>query len=221
MASAARKAPRRALRRWCLSLRKLPLTREAEIAAPTRIVRRWTLPFRARPLLCLPALSLVAGTDARPSRERVDADEDAHVDADLGDQHGRDHPVDAGNLHQERVRRGNKARAARRCAGRAPRCPPRSLRAGGSCMARVHGQEEAVMLLDALVERQDQIGALAAQLAPGEIGYCFGRGLARDHRPKHRAAGDAEDVGSNARQLDVGGLKGAFRSRLRSPPGSP
>ncbi len=69
------------------------------------------------------------------------------------------------------------------------------------------------MLLDAPVERQDQIGAFAAQLAPGEIGHRLGRGLARDQRPEHRAAGHAEDVGSDARQLDVGGLQ-----QLRTPP---
>ena len=33
----------------------------------------------------------------------IDAQEHAHVDADLGDNHRRDKPVDARNLHQERV----------------------------------------------------------------------------------------------------------------------
>ena len=69
MARAARMAPRRALRRWNLSLRELPLVRAAEVAAPTSIVRRWTLPLRARPLFCLPALSGLPGhTPAHAAR---------------------------------------------------------------------------------------------------------------------------------------------------------
>ena len=63
------------------------------------------------------------------------------------------------------------------------------------------------MLLDPPVERQDQIGALAAQLPSGEIRHRLGRGLALDQRPEHRAAGHAEDVAGDARQLDVGGLQ--------------
>ena len=64
-----------------------------------------------------------------------------------------------------------------------------------------------MMLLDPPVERQGQIGALAAQLALGEIRHRLGRGLARDQRPEHRPAGHAEDVAGDARQLDVGGLQ--------------
>ncbi len=72
--------------------------------------------------------------------------------------------------------------------------------------AQLHRQEEAVMLLDPPVKRQNQIGALAAQLAFGESGHRLGRGLAFDQRPEHRATGYAEDVAHDARQLDVGGL---------------
>ena len=43
--------------------------------------------------------------------------------------------------------------------------------------------------------------------APGPPGADRGRGLARDQRPEHGAAGHAEDVGSDALQLDVGGLQ--------------
>src|SRR5271166_7087237 len=57
-----------------------------------------------RPTALLPAGALmVAGTDAGPGGQVTDAQEYAHVDADLGDQHGRNQPVDARNLHQERV----------------------------------------------------------------------------------------------------------------------
>src|SRR5208337_3608399 len=42
------------------------------------------------PAALLPAGALmVAGTDARPGGQMIDAQEYAHVDADLGDQHGR------------------------------------------------------------------------------------------------------------------------------------
>jgi hypothetical protein len=90
----------------------------------------------------------------------------AHVDADLGDQHGRNQPVDARNLHQECLLRaiGLKPLAnapVERCDVRLDRFEP----------AQLHRQEEAVMLLDPPVERQDQIGVLSAQLAPGEIGH--------------------------------------------------
>ena len=33
----------------------------------------------------------------------VDAEEDAHIDTDLGDEGGGDHPVDARDLHQQGV----------------------------------------------------------------------------------------------------------------------
>ncbi len=66
--------------------------------------------------------------------------------------------------------------------------------------AQLHRQEEAVMLLETAVEREDQVGALAAKQAPGEIGHRLGRGLARDQRPEHRAAGDAEDVATRRSQ---------------------
>src|SRR3974390_2568769 len=64
-----------------------------------------------------------------------------------------------------------------------------------------------MMLLDPPVERQNQIRALPPQLAPGEMGHRLGRGPTLDQAPQHRAAGYAENVGSDARQLDVGGLQ--------------
>ena len=150
----------------------------------------------------LPAGALVAaGTNSGPGAQVVDAQEHAHVDADLGDQGGRNHPVDAGDLRWERMGRAIRLKPfanalVEPCDVRLDRFEP----------AQLHRQEEAVMLLEAAVEREDQIGALAAQLASGEIGHRLERGLARDQRPEHRAAGHAENVGSDARQLDVGGL---------------
>ncbi len=48
---------------------------------------------------------MIAGGDACPGRQVIDAQEYAHVNADLGDQSLRDQPVDARNLHQESVLR--------------------------------------------------------------------------------------------------------------------
>ena len=61
-----------------------------------------------------------------------------------------------------------------------------------------------MMLLHSALERQDEIGALATQLAPCEIRHRLDRRLALDQRPEHRSAGHAEDVAHYARQLDVG-----------------
>jgi transposase len=48
----------------------------------------------------LPAGALVAArTDAGPGAQVIDAQEHAHVDADLGDEHRGDKPVDTGDLH--------------------------------------------------------------------------------------------------------------------------
>ena len=46
---------------------------------------------------------MVAGTHAGPCGEMIDAEEDAHIDTDLGDQDGGDHPIDPRNLHQPAV----------------------------------------------------------------------------------------------------------------------
>ena len=107
-----------------------------------------------------------------------------------------------GNLHQERVlcAIGLKPLADAQiecCDVRLDRFEP----------AQLHRQEEAVMLVDPPVERQDQIGALAAQLALGEIRHRLGRGLALDQRPEHSAAGHSKDIAGDAGQLDVGGLQ--------------
>ena len=151
----------------------------------------------------LPAGALVAaGTDAGPGAQVIDAQEHAHVDADLGDQHRGDKPVDARDLRQERVRHPIRLEPladaqVERCDVRLDRFEP----------AQLHRQEETMVLLRPPVERQDQIGPLASQLALGEIRHRLGRGFARDQRPEHRPAGHAENVGSHARQFDVGGLK--------------
>ena len=73
------------------------------MAAPTSMVRRWTLPLRARPTLLLAGALMIAGARAGPGGQMVDAEEHAHVDADLGDEGGGDHPVDARDLHQQSV----------------------------------------------------------------------------------------------------------------------
>jgi hypothetical protein len=165
----------------------------------------------AGPAASLPAGALVvAGTDARPGAQVIDAHEHAHVDADLGDQHGRDHPVDAGNLHQERVRRA---------IGLEPLADApverRDVRLDGFEPAQLHRQEEAVVLLEAPVERQDQIDALSPQQAPCEIGHRLGRGLALDQRPEHRAAETPKTSEATLASLMLA-VSRSFRSRLRS-----
>src|SRR5215469_17780208 len=44
---------------------------------------------------------MIAWTHARPGRWVVDAQEDTHIYANLGDQNRGDHPIHAGDLHQE------------------------------------------------------------------------------------------------------------------------
>src|SRR3954451_18707761 len=53
------------------------------------------------PALLSPGALMIAGAHASPGGQVVNAQEHAHVDADLGDQHGGNHPIDAGNLHQQ------------------------------------------------------------------------------------------------------------------------
>ena len=52
--------------------------------------------------------------------------------------------------------------------------------------------------------RQHQVDALAPQLSLREVGHGLGRGGPLDQSLEHGAAGHAEDVGCDARQLDVG-----------------
>jgi hypothetical protein len=148
----------------------------------------------------LPAGALVAaGTDAGPGAQVIDAQEHAHLDADLGDEHRGDEPVDTGDLHQKRVRRPVRFEPfvdaqVERCDVLLDRFEP----------AQLGGEEEPMMLLHSPLERQDEIGALASQLALGEIRPGLDRRLTLDQRPKHRPARYAEDVAHYARQLDVG-----------------
>jgi hypothetical protein len=46
---------------------------------------------------------VTARTHASPSGQMIDAHENAHVDADLGDQHRGNQPIDPWDLHQQRV----------------------------------------------------------------------------------------------------------------------
>jgi hypothetical protein len=100
----------------------------------------------------LPAGALVAaGTDAGPGAQVVDAQEHAHVDADLGDEHRGDEPVDSRDLHQERVRHPIRFEPlgdaqVERCDVLLDRFEP----------AQLSGQEEPMMLLHSPLERQDE-----------------------------------------------------------------
>ena len=125
----------------------------------------------------------------------IDAQEHAHVDAYLGDEHRGDEPVDARDLHQERMLRP--VRLEPLDDAQVERCDVVLDRFE---LAQLRGQEEPMMLLHSPLERQDEIGALAAQLSFGEIGHLFNRGSALDQRLEHRPAGHAEDVAQHARQ---------------------
>ena len=177
------------------------MAREAEIAAPTSGAEV-DVALPGPTALLLAGALVIAGADAGPGGQMVDAEEHAHVDADLGDQDGGDHPVDPWDQHEQ----GMLDTIGFELDGDAF-VEGRNILFGGFEAPQLHRQQEAVVFLHPPVERQDQIGALAAQLPLGEIGHRLGRGLALDQRPEHRAAGHAENVGSDARQLDVGGFQ--------------
>jgi hypothetical protein len=78
---------------------------------------------------------------------------------------------------------------------------------GGFDALQLHGQQEAVVLLDTSLQGADQFGALTAQTSLRQVRHLFGRGLTLDQRPQHGPAGDAKDIGGDAAELDVGGLQ--------------
>src|SRR4051794_15086238 len=53
------------------------------------------------PALLLPGALVAAGANAGPGGKVVDAEEDAHVGADFGDDDRGDQPIDPGNGHQQ------------------------------------------------------------------------------------------------------------------------
>ena len=81
--------------------------------------------------------------------------------------------------------------------------------------AQLGGQEEPMMLLHSPLERQDEIGSLAARLPFGESGHLFDRGSALDQRLEHGPAGDAETSLITLASLRLAVSRG-FDRRLRS-----
>jgi hypothetical protein len=63
------------------------------------------------------------------------------------------------------------------------------------------------MRAEAADQRRLELGELGAQAALGQLGQQLGVAHAGDQGPKHRPAGDAQDVGGHARQLDAGVLQ--------------
>src|ERR1044071_3100723 len=154
------------------------------------------------PALLLACALIAAGADAGPSGKVVDAEKDAHVGADFGNDDRADQPIDPGNGHQQ----GHLGAIGQQSFGD-PRVESGNIRFDRLDAAELHRKQKAVMLFDAAGERLDQLGALAAQLALGEGRHLLGSGATGDKRLQHGSAGDAEDVAHHARQLDVGGLQ--------------
>jgi hypothetical protein len=102
---------------------------------------------------------MVAGAHASPGGEVVDAQEHAHVDADLGDQHGGNQPIDARNLHQQGM--GSSIRLQFLIDARVERG---DLLFGGFEPAQLQTEQEAMVLLDPALECQNQVGPFAPQL---------------------------------------------------------
>src|SRR5208337_3823912 len=86
MASAARKAPRRALRRWNLSLEIAALGSRRGDRGADEHGAQMDIALAGAPALLLAGALMVAGRHAGPCGEMVDAEEDAHIDTDLGDE---------------------------------------------------------------------------------------------------------------------------------------
>src|SRR3954469_19529723 len=154
------------------------------------------------PALLLACALIAAGANAGPGGKVVDAEEDAHVGADFGDDDRGDQPIDPGDGHQQ----GHFGAIGQQSFAD-PRVEGSNIRFDRRDAAKLHREQEAVMLFDAAGEGLNQLGALAAQLASGEGRDLLGRAAAGDKRPQHGAAGDAEDVAHHARQLDVGRLQ--------------
>src|SRR6476620_3838148 len=140
------------------------------------------------PALLLAGALVAAGANAGPGGKVVDAEEDAHVGADFGDDDRGDQPIDPGNGHQQ----GHLGTIGQQSFGD-PRAEGGNIRFDRLDAAELHREQEAVMLFDASGKRLDQPGALAAQLASGEGGDLLGRGAADDQRLQHGPAGDAEE----------------------------
>lgn len=146
------------------------------------------------------------------------ADKYAHIDAEFRDQHGSNHPVDAGYLHQQ----GHLGLVRRQLLGDAlveyldqlfdvfhP--------------AQLHRQQEPLRVVQPSFERMGQFVALAAQAATRQIGHLYGRRGVVDQRPHDRPAGYAEHAvatlpsGPAPGHLTRGlAISSCFCSRLRS-----
>jgi hypothetical protein len=129
------------------------------------------LPF---PGLAVPLLAralVVARTDTCPCGEVGGTHEHAHIDADLGDDGGRDQPVDTRDLHQQ---------------GKLGVIRQQLLSKPGVLLVEVGfarldaiellGHQEAVMLFHASLERRLQLGQLVPQPAASKL-----RDLCRPH----------------------------------------
>ena len=93
--------PRRLRKRAYWALRYVPLLREAALADSVSGVRSHFEPGRGLPERRLPVRLVVAGALPGPGGEVGAGGEDAHVDAELGDQHLGGRAADAGDRLQQ------------------------------------------------------------------------------------------------------------------------
>src|SRR3954447_21891403 len=141
------------------------------------------------PALLLAGALVTAGANAGPGGKVVDAEEDAHVGADFGDDDRGDQPIDPGNGHQQ----GHLGAIGQQSFAD-PRVEGGNIGFDRLDAAERHREQKAVMRFDAAGQGLDQRGALAAQLASGEGRHLLGSGAAGNKRLQHGPAGDAEYV---------------------------
>jgi hypothetical protein len=117
-------------------------------------------------LLLASALVVTRTTHASPGCQMVRTEEHAHIDADLGNENRGDHPVDAGDLHQESVLHAVRIEPLRDAR-------VEYLNVLLSCFEPVQldSQQEAMMLFDAALEGEHQLVMPAAQLALGKVSH--------------------------------------------------
>src|SRR3954454_3173539 len=156
MAKAARSAPRRALRRWNLSLRIAAFGSRRGNGGADQDRAQMDVALTGTPALLLPGALVAAGANAGPGGKVVDAEEDAHVVADFGDDDRGDQPIDAGNAHQQ----GHLGAIGEQSFAD-PRVEGGNIRLDRLDAAELHREQKAVMLLDAAGESLDQRGTLA------------------------------------------------------------
>ena len=122
----------------------------------------------------------------------------SHVHADLGDDDPRRRLSDPG--HRRQPVRGH-AKRAQHLVGLTFELLHRRIQSVD--LRQVQLEQETMMRRHSAVHRRDDVCAARLQASVGAIRQPLGIGLAGDDRREDRLAADAQDVGGNARQLDI------------------